>query len=219
MNKVRLTEEKLRDLIHESISELITEGFLGNVWDEVKTNIAAGFRNDMRNIKGNLMDDYDERIFEYYGKPLINEELQVTQQDLNRMEYLYGERKRNNGELDDRSEKELSKLELKINRSDIFTRQTDNYGNTYIVGKDDYINNSTQKQNLSFNSNGKIFYNVVGKYVDRYGNFKNGKNYKMLSKALISYRKDRDAAWLKLYKTYGAQLFIKGEKPNKINVG
>ena len=43
----------------------------------------------------------------------------------------------------------------------------------------------------------------------------------MLSTALISYRKDRDAAWIKLYKTYGAQLFINdnNERPNQINVG
>ena len=219
MNKVRLTEEKLRDLIHESINELITEGILGNVWDEVKTNISAGFRNDVRNIMGNVQDNYDERVFQYYGKPLISEELQMTQQDLNRIEALYRLRKENNGKLDEKSERELSNLEFKLNRSDIFTRQTDNYGNTYIVGEDDYVNNSALKQNLSFRTDGKIFKNVVGKYVNSRGNFINGKNYKMLSTALISYRKDRDAAWIKLYKTYGAQLFISGNKPNQINVG
>ena len=160
MNKVRLTEEKLRDLIHESINELITEGILGNVWD----NISAGFRNDMRNIMGNMgnvQNNYDERVFQYYGKPLINEELQMTQQDLNRIEALYRLRKENNGKLDEKSERELTNLEFKLNRSDIFTRQTDNYGNTYIVGEDDYVNNSVSKQNLSFRTDGKIFKIVI----------------------------------------------------------
>lgn len=43
--KIRLTENKLREIVNESIKELIDEGFLGDVWDNIKTDAQNDWRS------------------------------------------------------------------------------------------------------------------------------------------------------------------------------
>lgn len=70
---------------------------------------------------------------------------------------------------------------------------------------------------LSFNPNSKIYKDLVSKYVDRNGQYLQGKNWKMLRSALIKYRSNRDALWEELLEMYGPGVFIQGG--NNVNVG
>ena len=210
--KIRLTENKLREIVNESIKELIDEGFLGDVWDNIKT----GAQNDWCSFKNTFKggnEGYKNDVINKYGKPIIKQQNQFSTNILQRLDYLYN--KRNNNTITAKEEKELRNLEYSMEERDIFYRKSDVFGNRYIVGQDDYMNVNVIKP--SFNPNGKIYKNLVSKYVDRNGQYLQGKNWKMLQSALIKYRNNRDALWEELLEMYGPGAFIPGG--NNVNVG
>lgn len=166
MSKMYITENEMRKCINESIKELIDEGFFDGVkgyFSQAKDTLAQGWKNDMNNIKDswNNLKNYNKdketaqayndanlnyrNAVKYYGKPCTTISKKGTQTGQKLLFYVH-----------------------------------DRAGNyDYILGLEDYVNHNNVPINndemyknnisggtLSFNTNGRLYKDVVEKYID-----------------------------------------------------
>lgn len=184
MSKIRLSEGDLRRLIHESIEDLINEGFLGGYFNSAWDAIKDGVKNDIDNVKNNYntMKNYKnnknyDNIINFYGSPCINKPQNDSGEyndvptllyvkDRNGYEYILGE-----NELEDGDGNVIS---------DAKSYYTALNNNALYIKKD----------------NNPLYNNVVAKFIDgQTGSFKSGVKKEDYANAIKKYRQQRNNVW------------------------